>query len=101
MVGVSFGVAFLGGVLSLLSPFSALLLPAFFAYAFTSKTQLLGRTLLFLAGLATVFFPLGLGASLVAALLLDYRDTTILIAGLMLIGFGLLELSGVGFSLVP
>src|SRR5713101_1292251 len=101
MVGVSFGVAFLGGVLSLLSPCSALLLPAFFAYAFTSKTQLLGRTLLFLAGLATVFVPLGLGASLVAALLLDYRDTTILIAGLMLIGFGLLELSGIGFSLVP
>jgi hypothetical protein len=94
-------VAFAGGVLSLLAPCRALLLPAFFAYAFTSRTELLGRTVLFLAGLCTVFIPLGLGASLVAALLLDYRDTTILVAGVMLIGFGVLEILGVGFSLIP
>jgi cytochrome c biogenesis protein CcdA len=98
---LSFVAAFAGGVLSLLQPCSALLLPAFFANAFTSPAQLLGRTLLFLAGLSTVFVPLGLGASLVAALLLDYRETTILVAGLMLIGFGLVELFGGGFSLLP
>src|SRR5215212_6014025 len=97
----SFLVAFAGGILSLLAPCSALLLPAFFAYAFTSRTELLGRTLLFLAGLCTVFIPLGLGASLVAALLLDYRETTIVIAGVLLIAFGLLEIAGRGFSLVP
>jgi cytochrome c biogenesis protein CcdA len=101
MLEVSFAVAFLGGVLSLLAPCSALLLPAFFAYAFTSRTQLLGRTLLFLAGLCTVFIPLGLGASLVAALLLDYRSTTILVAGILLVGFGVLELVGGGFSVLP
>ncbi len=98
---VSFVAVFLGGVLSPLSPCSALLLPAFFAYAFTSKTELFARTLLFLAGLASVFVPLGLGASPVAALLLDYRETTIAAAGWMLIAFGVLELSGVGFSLMP
>jgi len=97
----SFAAAFAGGVLSLLAPCSALLLPAFFAYAFTSRTELFGRTLLFLAGLCTVFVPLGMGASLVAALLLDYRETTILVAGLVLIGFGVLELAGRGFSVVP
>jgi cytochrome c biogenesis protein CcdA len=101
MIEASFLAAFAGGVLSLLAPCSALLLPAFFAYAFASRTQLAGRTLLFLAGLCTVFIPLGLGASLVAALLLDYRDTTIVVAGVMLIGFGLLELTGRGFSIVP
>jgi cytochrome c biogenesis protein CcdA len=101
MLEASFLVAFAGGILSLLSPCSALLLPAFFAYAFTSRTELLGRTLLFLAGLCTVFIPLGLGASIVAALLLDYRDTTILVAGLMLIGFGVLEIFGGGFSFLP
>ncbi len=101
MLEVSFAAAFAGGVLSLLAPCSALLLPAFFAYAFTSRTELFGRTLLFLAGLCTVFVPLGLGASFVAALLLDYRETTILVAGLMLIGFGVLELTGRGFSIVP
>lgn len=68
MVEVSFAAAFAGGVLSLLPPCSALLLPAFFANAFTSRTELFGRTLLSLAGLCTVFVPLSLGASLVAAL---------------------------------
>jgi cytochrome c biogenesis protein CcdA len=97
----SFLVAFAGGVLSLLAPCSALLLPAFFAYAFTSRTELLGRTLLFLAGLCTVFIPLGLGASLVAALLLDYRETTIVIAGCLLIAFGVVEILGGGFSIAP
>jgi len=101
MLEVSFAAAFAGGVLSLLAPCSALLLPAFFAYAFTSRTELFGRTLLFLAGLCTVFVPLGMGASLVAALLLDYRETTILVAGVVLIGFGVLELTGRGFSFVP
>ncbi len=101
MIEASFAAAFAGGVLSLLAPCSALLLPAFFAYAFTSRTQLLAKTLLFLAGLCTVFVPLGLGASLVAALLIDYRDWTILAAGLMLIGFGILELVGRGFSVLP
>jgi cytochrome c biogenesis protein CcdA len=101
MVEVSFIAAFLGGVLSLLAPCSALLLPAFFAYAFTSRTELFGRTLLFLAGLCTIFVPLGLGASLIAAALIDYRETTIFVAGLLLIGFGLLELLGRGFSILP
>ena len=40
MVEVSFLAAFLGGVLSLLSPCSALLLPAFFAYAFQGGGEL-------------------------------------------------------------
>ncbi len=101
MLEVSFVAAFLGGVLSLLSPCSALLLPAFFAYAFTSRTQLLGRTLLFLAGSSTVFVPLGMGASLVAVLLLDYRDITVLVAGLLLIAFGMLEFLGRGFTVLP
>lgn len=101
MSEASFVAAFAGGVLALLSPCSALLLPAFFAYAFSNTTQLFGRTLLFLAGLASIFVPLGLGASLVASALIEHRDTTILVAGLMLIGFGLLELSSRGFSFLP
>src|SRR3954471_12341371 len=96
----SFLVAFAGGLLSLLAPCSAMLLPAFFAYAVTNRTELLGRTLLFLAGLCTVFVPLGLGASLVASLLLDYRQTTITVAGLLMILFGVMELIGLGFSVL-
>ena len=40
MVEASFLASFLGGLLSLLSPCSALLLPAFFAYAFQSRGEL-------------------------------------------------------------
>jgi cytochrome c biogenesis protein CcdA len=100
MLEVSFLAAFLGGVLSLFAPCSALLLPAFFAYAFTSRTQLIGRTILFLAGLCTIFVPLGLGASLLAAALIDHRQTTIVVAGLLLIGFGTMALVGQGFGLL-
>lgn len=85
-------------MLSLLSPCSALLLPAFFAYAFQSKRELTARTGLFYLGLATVFIPLGMGASLATALFLDHRDTMILVAGVLLIGFGIAELAGRSLS---
>ncbi len=57
MTGIGYLGAFLGGVLTLLSPCSALLLPAFFAYAFASPARLLGRTAVFYAGLAGVLAP--------------------------------------------
>ncbi len=94
MIEVSFAAAFFGGVLALLSPCSALLLPAFFAYAFQNRTELLARTFLFYLGLATIFVPLGMGATLATSLFLDNRDTMIIVAGVLLVGFGVLELSG-------
>ena len=54
-------VAFAGGLLALLSPCSALLLPAFFAYAFGSTGRLVTRTVIFYAGLIAVLVPVGLG----------------------------------------
>jgi cytochrome c biogenesis protein CcdA len=51
VVEASFLSSFLGGLLSLLSPCSALLLPAFFAYAFQSRGELVGRTVIFYLGL--------------------------------------------------
>ena len=101
MFEVSLAGAFLGGVLALLSPCSALLLPSFFAYAFKSKRRLLARTLVYYAGLCTLFIPLGIGASFAGALVLDYRSTAILVAGAVLIVFGVLELLGMGFSWIP
>jgi len=94
VIEVSFAAAFFGGILALLSPCSALLLPAFFAYAFQNRTELLARTFLFYLGLATIFVPLGMGATLATSLFLDNRDTMIIVAGVLLIGFGVLELSG-------
>jgi cytochrome c biogenesis protein CcdA len=48
---ISYLAAFFGGILSLLSPCSALLLPAFFAYAFQSRKDLLTKTAIFYLGL--------------------------------------------------
>ncbi|OZM73302.1 cytochrome C biogenesis protein CcdA [Amycolatopsis antarctica] len=91
--------AFLGGLLSLLSPCSALLLPSFFAYAFTSVTTLAARTALFLAGLAAVLVPIGAGAGALGGLLTVHRDAVTLGAGLLLLGFGVFSLFGKGFRL--
>ena len=41
---VGYVAALVGGVLALLSPCGALLLPSFFAYAFDSSGRLLART---------------------------------------------------------
>ncbi|MGW5817282.1 cytochrome c biogenesis protein CcdA, partial [Streptomyces noursei] len=51
--------AFLGGALALVSPCSALLLPAFFAYSLASPGRLLARTGVFYLGLATTLVPRG------------------------------------------
>jgi cytochrome c biogenesis protein CcdA len=101
VLAASFLGAFLGGVLLLLAPCSALLLPAFGAYALAGRSHLVSRTLVFLAGLCTVFVPFGLGLSLAATVLIEYRPMAVLAAGLLLIGFGMLQLGGGGFGLVP
>jgi cytochrome c biogenesis protein CcdA len=97
----SFAAAFVGGVLALLAPCSALLLPAFFAYAFANRTALLKGSGLFLLGLCTVLLPLGLVASLAGALFIANRQLTIVAAGLLLIALGALQTFGVTFPGVP
>jgi cytochrome c biogenesis protein CcdA len=91
----SFAAAFAGGVLALLAPCSALLLPAFFAYAFANRTALVRASGVFLLGLCTVLLPLGLLASMAGALFIEHRQLTILAAGLVLIVLGCLQLFGV------
>lgn len=99
MLEVGYAAAFLGGVLALLSPCSALLLPAFFAYAFQSPERLMRRTLAFYVGLAAVLVPLGMGVAAVSALVFTYRAALILAAGLVVIILGVLQILGKGFSL--
>ncbi|MEO6529697.1 MAG: cytochrome c biogenesis CcdA family protein [Specibacter sp.] len=87
--------AFLGGILTLLSPCSVMLLPAFFAYAFASPTKLLGRTALFYAGLLTTLVPLGLLAGLLGSLVLQNRGLLIAVAAGVVIVIGILQIVGV------
>ena len=101
MVEVSYLAAFFGGVLSLLSPCSALLLPAFFAYAFQSRRALIGKTAIFYVGLATTLVPLGMGISAVSRLFYGQRSTLIMVAGIVIILLGVMQLLGRGFELGP
>ncbi|GAA2799003.1 cytochrome c biogenesis CcdA family protein [Mycolicibacterium pallens] len=90
--------AFLGGLLALLSPCSALLLPSFFAYAFTDGRTILARTAIFLAGLATVLIPLGAGVGAVGAAITAYRTQTTLAAAVVIIALGVAMILGKGFT---
>jgi cytochrome c biogenesis protein CcdA len=101
LIEVSLLAAFFGGVLSLLSPCSALLLPAFFAYAFPGGAELVRKTGLFYLGLAATLVPLGMGISLVSALFYGQRGTLIAISGGLLIAFGVLQLFGRGLTVGP
>lgn len=101
MVGASFAAAFLGGLLALLAPCSALLLPAFLAYASANAAALLRGTLLFMLGLCLVILPLGLAASLAGRLLIEQRTATIVISGLVLCALGALLAAGRTFTILP
>src|SRR5215210_4507174 len=101
VVEASFLASFLGGLLSLLSPCSALLLPAFFAYAFQSRGVLVGRTAVFYLGLCATLVPLGMGISAVSALVYGHRSTLITVSGLVIVAFGVFQLLGGGFAFGP
>ncbi|MGV0714690.1 cytochrome c biogenesis protein CcdA [Mycolicibacterium sp. XJ662] len=98
MSGIGFLGAFLGGLASLLSPCSALLLPSFFAYAFDRVHLLMRRTFVFWIGLCLVLMPMGAGLGFAGSAVTRYRSEVTLIGGLVLAGFGLMTLLGKGFQ---
>jgi cytochrome c biogenesis protein CcdA len=98
---ISYLAALFGGMLSLLSPCSALLLPAFFAYAFQSRKALLAKTAVFYLGLAATLVPLGIGVAAVSRLVYGERSTLIMVSGLVIISLGVLQILGRGFDLGP
>lgn len=92
-------VAVIGGALTLFSPCSALLLPAFFAYAFAGTGRVLVRTAIFFLGLLSLLVPLGLGAGALGGLLLTRRTELTLVAGAVLIVIGAYQLAAGGLRL--
>jgi len=101
VLDIGYFAAFLGGLLALISPCSALLLPSFFAYAFAGTTALLARTGVFFLGLAAVLVPLGAGSSALASVVTLHREALILLAGWMIVGFGVVQILGGGWSVRP
>ncbi len=91
--------AFLGGALALLSPCSALLLPAFFASSSGVGARLAGHVTVFFAGLLVVLVPLGLGASAIGSFFTSNREILIWLAGVIIVAFGIMQIFGWGFDL--
>ncbi|MEW1655300.1 MULTISPECIES: cytochrome c biogenesis CcdA family protein [unclassified Streptomyces] len=90
--------AFLGGTLALISPCSALLLPAFFAYSLAGPGRLLARTGVFYLGLATTLVPLGAASTAASRLFNGHRDLLIALGGWIVIALGVAQILGLGFA---
>lgn len=93
---IGFAGALLGGVLTLLSPCSVMLLPAFFSYAFERPTVLVARTGVFFLGLLTTLVPLGVLAGTLGAFVTRHREAVISVAAIIVIALGVLMIVGRG-----
>ncbi|WP_432071497.1 cytochrome c biogenesis CcdA family protein [Streptomyces wuyuanensis] len=98
MSDIGYLAAFLGGLLALLSPCSALLLPAFFAYSIDTTSRLVARTCVFYAGLATTLVPLGAAGSFAGRLFYGHRDLLVAVGGWLIVALGAAQLAGLGFA---
>lgn len=98
MTDIGYLAALLGGLLALLSPCSALLLPAFFAYSIGSASRLLARTGIFYAGLASTLVPLGAAGSYAGRFFHGNRDALVLAGGWLIIALGAAQILGLGFA---
>ncbi|MBB6099662.1 cytochrome c biogenesis protein CcdA [Deinobacterium chartae] len=87
--------AFLGGVLTLLSPCSVMLLPAFFSYAFAGPAALIARTGVFYLGLVTTLVPLGMLAGSLGVFVNQHRTAFVTVSAVVVIVLGLIMLLGI------
>ena len=97
---ISFLIAFLGGVLSILAPCGLATLPAFFAYTFKEKKEITKMTFVFFIGFSLIFIIYGLTASFFSSLLSNYKTYLSMASGILLIALGIMTLFGKGFSVV-
>lgn len=98
---LSFLVAFLVGIIGILSPCSLAILPSFFAYTFEEKKNLAKMTFVFFLGFAPVFIALGILAAFLGKTIAVFQQSNsllVIISGIFIILFGLMALFGKGFS---
>tara|TARA_Y100000310_G_scaffold340439_1_gene436237 strand:- start:6628 stop:7617 length:990 start_codon:yes stop_codon:yes gene_type:complete len=97
---VSFFVAFVAGALGILSPCILPFLPAYFSYTFKEKKNITFMTLIFFFGFSLTFIVMGIIAGFVGAQAFNVvqADWLMVVAGVFILGMGLLSLSGRGFS---
>lgn len=99
-MSISYASAFIGGLVTILAPCAAMLIPAFFAYAFSSRTRLAARTFIFFLGLATALIPLGVAAGTLGFFLKTNQYLVTLISGIIIIILGIVLALGIPFPTI-
>lgn len=99
MHGVLFGTvllaSFLGGLVALLAPCCvSVMLPAYLATGLGRRSDVLGATLVFAAGVATVIVPIGVGATALSALVSGHHFAVFSLGGLAMMAGGVAVLAG-------
>ena len=94
---ISYLAAFLGGLISLISPCSTLVIPSFLATIGGQRRRLLWSTLIFGLGLLTILIPLSLGVIGLNSWFNLYRRSVALLIGIVLLVSGSIVLSGKEF----
>lgn len=90
-------VAFLAGVVALAMPCCfSVLLPSYFAQSFKQKAQLLGMTIIFSLGIATVMLPIALGVLAVARTITGNHGLIFVAGGFLMVLLGFWTLWGQG-----
>ncbi|RME32156.1 cytochrome c biogenesis protein CcdA [Candidatus Woesearchaeota archaeon] len=97
---ISFFIAFVAGMLGILSPCILPFLPAYFSYTFKERKDITKMTLVFFLGFSLAFVSMGVVAGFLGAqvLLAVQSGWLVTIAGLAIIAFGIMSLLGKGFS---
>ncbi|QGK70257.1 cytochrome c biogenesis protein CcdA [Allosaccharopolyspora coralli] len=95
LFGTTLLTAFAGGVVALLAPCCvSVMLPAYLSTVFRRRGGTIAATGIFALGVATVIVPIGLGASALAALFVDYHTPVFSVGGAAMIVGGLAILGG-------
>lgn len=95
LVGTSLIAAFVAGVAALFAPCCiTVLLPSYLGNIFREKYKIFFMTFVFFLGMATVFLPIGLGASVLAQAFSKYHNIIFSIGGIFLLFLGITMLIG-------
>lgn len=90
-------IAFVGGALTIFAPCAAMLLPSFFAYAFSSTRVMLARTGVFALGVVLALLPFGAFAGTFGHFLRDNSATVAFVAGAVVVALGIMQIFGFTF----
>jgi cytochrome c-type biogenesis protein len=95
LFGTTLLTSFLGGVVALLAPCCvSVMLPAYLSTGFRHRGGVVPATVVFGAGVATVILPIGLGATVLSALLVSGHAWVFSVGGVLMMVAGAATLSG-------